>query len=93
MCDNEATTQTPDTTERAKKRCRESTLPPCDICGHKASGLHYGVNSCEACKVQRTSNIFHSCFLYGQTVIPVGMGVWISIFKLISRMPHCKFNN
>ena len=52
MCDDESTTQTPDTTERANKRCRESTLPPCDICGHKASGLHYGVNSCEACKVQ-----------------------------------------
>lgn len=26
-------------------------LPPCRICGGKASGIHYGVNSCEACKV------------------------------------------
>lgn len=25
-------------------------LPPCRICGKKASGNHYGVNSCEACK-------------------------------------------
>nr|XP_019924078.2 nuclear receptor ROR-beta isoform X2 [Crassostrea gigas]XP_034307510.1 nuclear receptor ROR-beta isoform X2 [Crassostrea gigas] len=25
-------------------------LPPCRICGGKASGIHYGVNSCEACK-------------------------------------------
>ncbi|KAK0042409.1 serine/threonine-protein kinase [Biomphalaria pfeifferi] len=25
-------------------------LPPCRICGAKASGFHYGVNSCEACK-------------------------------------------
>jgi hypothetical protein len=26
-------------------------LPPCRICGKKASGNHYGVISCEACKV------------------------------------------
>ena len=25
-------------------------FPPCLICGGNASGLHYGVNSCEACK-------------------------------------------
>lgn len=25
-------------------------FPPCCVCGGKASGLHYGVNSCEACK-------------------------------------------
>lgn len=30
-------------------------LPPCRICGGKASGIHYGVNSCEACKVFLTS--------------------------------------
>ena len=26
-------------------------LPPCRICNEKASGFHYGVNTCEACKV------------------------------------------
>jgi hypothetical protein len=26
-------------------------LPPCRICGEKASGFHYGANTCEACKV------------------------------------------
>lgn len=25
-------------------------LPPCRICSEKASGFHYGVNTCEACK-------------------------------------------
>ncbi|CAI9722851.1 vitamin D3 receptor-like isoform X2 [Octopus vulgaris] len=28
----------------------EAVLPPCRICGEKASGFHYGVNTCEACK-------------------------------------------
>ncbi|CAL1538888.1 unnamed protein product [Lymnaea stagnalis] len=25
-------------------------LPPCRVCGDKAAGFHYGVNTCEACK-------------------------------------------
>ncbi|GFN98744.1 nuclear receptor ror-gamma [Plakobranchus ocellatus] len=32
-----------------------SPLPPCKICGGKASGLHYGVNTCEACKLTKPS--------------------------------------
>ena len=27
-------------------------LPPCRICDGEASGIHYGVNTCEACKVR-----------------------------------------
>ena len=27
-------------------------LPPCRVCGAKASGLHYGANTCESCKVR-----------------------------------------
>jgi len=28
-----------------------SVLPPCRVCGERASGFHYGANTCEACKV------------------------------------------
>lgn len=38
--------------EDSNDKCISKALkfPPCSICGGKASGLHYGVNSCEACK-------------------------------------------
>ncbi|KAK3593996.1 hypothetical protein CHS0354_040742 [Potamilus streckersoni] len=29
---------------------RSPVLPPCRICHGKASGIHYGLNTCEACK-------------------------------------------
>ncbi|XP_053383855.1 nuclear receptor ROR-beta-like [Mercenaria mercenaria] len=32
------------------KGSRPPLLPPCRVCGGKASGFHYGVNTCEACK-------------------------------------------
>lgn len=33
-------------------------LPPCRVCGDKASGFHYGANTCEACKVNNRAAIF-----------------------------------
>ena len=35
-----------------------TVLPPCEVCGHKSSGFHYGANTCEACKVK--SNPYYS---------------------------------
>ena len=37
----------PKRTEHASKALK---FPPCSVCGGNASGLHYGINSCEACK-------------------------------------------
>lgn len=39
-------------------------LPPCRICSAKASGFHYGVNSCESCKV------VHCCLDFLNAVDP-----------------------
>lgn len=33
------------------------SLPPCRVCGEKASGLHYGVNTCEPCKVNQINSV------------------------------------
>ena len=37
-------------TRLVKPAARVLKFPPCDICSGKASGLHYGCNTCEACK-------------------------------------------
>ncbi|CAD5117876.1 DgyrCDS6620 [Dimorphilus gyrociliatus] len=36
--------------KKSMKKSPKPLLPPCRVCGDKASGLHYGLNTCEACK-------------------------------------------
>ncbi len=40
-------------------------LPPCKVCGQKGTGFHYGVNTCEPCKVRLSGKqvIFSILFL------------------------------
>ena len=35
----------------------EDLLPPCKVCGDKASGFHFGAVSCEACKVRKMNTV------------------------------------
>ena len=38
--------------KRASNAEKPYDLPPCKVCGDKGTGFHYGVNTCEACKVR-----------------------------------------
>ena len=38
------------TSGKGRRVTKTLKFPPCFVCGGKASGSHYGVNSCEACK-------------------------------------------
>ncbi|CAD5121733.1 DgyrCDS10210 [Dimorphilus gyrociliatus] len=36
---------------KRKVNYKKTILPPCQVCGDLATGLHYGTNTCEACKI------------------------------------------
>ena len=46
---------TPKPAKPKKKRSELPMLPPCEVCGGKATGFHYGANTCEACKVREST--------------------------------------
>jgi len=48
--------------------CRKMKGLPCRVCGDDASGFHYGVDSCEGCKVRMTLCISASVFSHAYTV-------------------------
>lgn len=56
--------QTTEVVNKDRQPPRTPHLPPCRICGEKASGFHYGVNTCEACKVcfVKYNSLMLTCF-------------------------------
>lgn len=43
-----------------KVKPHSNLLPPCRVCSSEASGIHYGVNTCEACKVSKNGISFQN---------------------------------
>jgi hypothetical protein len=55
-CANKSNTEDENPLPKRNGNCPPdgNLLPPCRVCDAKASGLHYGANTCEPCKVSYT---------------------------------------
>ena len=53
----------------SKKGKNPIDLRPCEVCGTKASGFHFGAITCEACKVIISWCLFYSLQIIFKTAI------------------------
>ncbi|XP_045174304.2 bile acid receptor-like [Mercenaria mercenaria] len=65
---------------------RPPLLPPCRVCGDRASGYHYGVNTCEACK-----GFFRRSICKTEPYVCTGSGDCKTVGGKRTACSHCRF--
>jgi len=70
---------------------------PCVVCSDKSSGYHYGVSSCEGCKVSERHQYVYCCARTGDFYVILKQNVLI-LFAFFGRLidkltyPECLFH-